>query len=66
MSTANQQLLSTVEAAARLGISSSTLYRFVGDDDFPQPIKIGARTKFYAFEIDQWLGPICPGASGGT
>ena len=48
-------LLSTVEVAARLGCHRSTLYRLIGSDGFPVPLKIGARTKFYTIEINQWL-----------
>ena len=43
-----------VEALCRL--STSSIYRFMRDGLFPEPIRVGRRAvRWYASEIDEWL-----------
>ncbi|MCY3960423.1 MAG: AlpA family phage regulatory protein [bacterium] len=43
-----------VEALCRL--STSSIYRFMRDGLFPEPIRVGRRAvRWYASEIDAWL-----------
>ena len=43
-------------AAAKLGVSRATLYRFIGTPGFPVAIQIGARAVgFLEGELDAWL-----------
>ena len=52
----NIDLLSPNQVIKRLSIPSSTLYRWISNGTFPQPIKIGPRrTAFRQADIEQWL-----------
>jgi len=40
----------------RTGLSRSTIYLFIDEGTFPQPIKLGARSVgWLEHEIDEWL-----------
>ena len=43
------------EAARMVGVSESTIVRWVKAKKFPQPFVIEGRTFFYKPEIDTWL-----------
>lgn len=51
----NIDLLSPKETSERLSIPISTLYRWISEDKFPRPIKIGPRrTAFKIEDIIEW------------
>ena len=47
--------ISKKEAARIVGVSESTIVRWVKAGKFPQPFAIEGRTFFYKPEVDQWL-----------
>ena len=51
----NPLLLSVADVEVRLGCSRATVYRWIKLGGFPEPLKIGAKTKFYTVEIDKWI-----------
>jgi prophage regulatory protein len=41
----------------RTGLSRSSIYKFVAEGCFPQPVRLGARSVgWLEAEIDEWLG----------
>ena len=42
------------EVARRVGVSVSTIVRWVKKDTFPQPYTFNGRTFFSAIEVDDW------------
>lgn len=50
------QIIRLPEVLARTGLGKTTLYRKVGEGQFPRPARIGARAiGWYASEIDAWI-----------
>jgi prophage regulatory protein len=46
--------MATVESVT--GLSKSTIYSKVANNDFPQPVRLGARcTRFRACDVTAWL-----------
>ena len=44
------------EVLDRVSLSKSTVYRMIGDDQFPKPIKLGGRAVgWIEDEINQWI-----------
>ena len=44
------------EVVARVGLSKSTLWRYIDEGDFPSPIKLGPRASgWIEHEIDEWI-----------
>ena len=44
------------EVVARVGLSKSTLWRYIKDGYFPKPIKLGPRaTGWIEQEIEDWI-----------
>ncbi len=44
------------EVVARVGLSKSTLWRYIDEGDFPPPIKLGPRASgWIEHEIDEWI-----------
>jgi prophage regulatory protein len=49
-------VLTFTEVAGLIGVSVSTLYRWISAGTFPSPIRLGpARVGFLASTIDAWL-----------
>ncbi len=51
----HQTLLTRDQVQAALHISRASLYRFMGEMDFPKPIKFGRASRWIADEVDEWL-----------
>lgn len=51
----SEVFLTKKQAAARLGVSWSTMDRWVKNADFPKPINLGARVRFLESEINGWM-----------
>lgn len=47
--------ISIKETARLVGMSESTIRRWVKETVFPLPFKVGGRTFFYKPEVDGWL-----------
>jgi excisionase family DNA binding protein len=47
--------ISIKETARLVGMSESTIRRWVKEAVFPLPFKVGGRTFFYKPEVDGWL-----------
>ena len=44
------------EVLTRVGLSKSTLWRYIGEGNFPRPIKLGPRASgWIEQEIDDWI-----------
>ena len=44
------------EVVARVGLSKSTVWRYIDEGDFPPPIKLGPRASgWIEHEIDDWI-----------
>ena len=44
------------EVVTRVGLSKSTLWRYIKDGEFPAPIKLGPRASgWIEHEIDDWI-----------
>ena len=44
------------EVVARVGLSKSTVWRYIGEGHFPPPIKLGPRaTGWIEQEIEDWI-----------
>ena len=44
------------EVVARVGLSKSTVWRYIDEGDFPPPIKLGPRASgWIEQEIDDWI-----------
>ena len=49
-------LLTRPQVEARCGLSTSSIYRFMRDGPFPEPIRVGRRAvRWHSSEIDEWL-----------
>ncbi len=52
----NEELQRRKKVLARTGLSNSTLYYFIDEDNFPKPVKLGKRTVAWKkSEIDEWI-----------
>ena len=55
-----KKLLKEKEVCNLMGFSKSTLWRLVGKNDFPKPIKFGQRmTRWNSYEVHLWMDEIC-------
>ena len=44
------------EVLERVGLSKSTLWRYINEGDFPKPIKLGPRASgWIEEEVDDWI-----------
>jgi excisionase family DNA binding protein len=53
-------LISAVELAAMLNVSTRTLWRLLSKKQLIQPIKIGGATRWRLEEVDDWIAKGCP------
>lgn len=50
------KVLRIYEVLDRVGLSKSTLWRYIGEGEFPPPIKLGPRASgWIEQEIDDWI-----------
>lgn len=52
---AREKLLRTRDVCDYLSVHYVTLWRWIKDGRFPQPIKLGARLAWTQADVDQWL-----------
>lgn len=51
-----QQVLKLIEVKVITGLSGSTIYRLISQDDFPKQIKLSERSSgWLSSEISQWI-----------
>ncbi len=51
-----QKILRLPDVLARTGLSRSTIYLRLAEDNFPRPISLGARSiGFVESEVDDWI-----------
>lgn len=52
----SNRILRLKPVTARVGLAKSTLYKLIANDNFPKPIKLGARAVgWLESDIDAWL-----------
>ena len=52
----NENLLRLSEILKRTGLSRSTLYSMISKNEFPSPLKIGARASAWVeSEVNRWI-----------
>ena len=50
------QILRLAEVLARVGLGKTTLYRLIGRDEFPRPVRLGPRAVGWKeAEVAEWL-----------
>ena len=50
------RIIRMADVQARTGLSRSTIYQWVSDGSFPQPIRLGARAVgWIESEVDAWI-----------
>ena len=49
------RLICFTDALAIIGVSRSTAYRLIANDQLPRPIKIGSLTFFSERELQSWI-----------
>lgn len=47
--------LTAEQVATKIGFSKVTLYRFIKDEGFPQPVKIGQRSRWIKSAVEEWM-----------
>ena len=51
-----EQLLSSAQVRQRLSIGKTTLYQWIDEGIFPQPIRLGTQiTRWRAATVDAWI-----------
>ena len=56
-----RQVLSVDDVAEHFDVSTRTIWRWVADNEFPAPLRIGRRMRYWdAEQIDAWLAAGCP------
>lgn len=54
-----ERLLRLQDVLARTGLSKSTIYRMVGAQTFPKPVKVGGKTvRWRESDIDGWMSQL--------
>lgn len=52
----NQQILRLPDVARKTGLPSSTIYRYMKEKIFPQPINLGARNVGWLLsDVENWI-----------
>lgn len=50
------RLLRRREVLDRIGVSTSTLYQWMGEGDFPRPVHLGSRlVAWREADVDRWI-----------
>ena len=55
MLTQERDLMALVDVLEMLQVSRATLYKFVGERGFPQPVKLGRSNRWLTIEVRAWL-----------
>ena len=56
-----REVLSDDDVAEHFDVSTRTIWRWVADGDFPAPLRIGRRMRYWdSVQIDEWIGAGCP------
>ena len=50
-----RRLVSKSKVLERVDLSWPTVWRMIRKDEFPQPVRAGIKTMFYADEVDDWV-----------
>ena len=50
-----ERLLSVADVAERIGVHRNTVYNWVKDGVFPQPVALGALTRWKLSEVLAWI-----------
>ncbi len=53
-------LISVVQVAKLVGVSTRTIWRLVSEGKFLAPIRIGGRTLWIREEVIRWVSQRCP------
>ena len=53
-------LLNARQAAALLGISMASLYRYANEAKLPAPVRVGRSVRWREDELRQWIAAGCP------
>lgn len=53
--TTHQKLLRLSEVVERIGFKKSSIYLWISEGKFPQPLKLGQSTRWVASEVESWL-----------
>lgn len=57
--TERKRFIRLPEVLERTGLSKSWIYRLIGRDEFPSPIKLGGRAiGFIESEVDEWIDQV--------
>jgi len=59
----NSRILRMREVIQRIGLSRSTIYKLMGNDDFPRPMKLGSQAIGWRdSDIEAWISsrPLSP------
>ncbi|ROU09491.1 helix-turn-helix transcriptional regulator [Lysobacter enzymogenes] len=51
-----RRLLRIQEVCDRVGLSKTTIYARMTNNDFPKPVPLGGVVAWVESEIDQWIG----------
>ena len=55
MLTQERDLMALSDVLEMLQVSRATLYKFVSERGFPQPLKLGRSNRWLAIEVAAWL-----------
>jgi predicted DNA-binding transcriptional regulator AlpA len=59
--TAVQQVISVDDVAEHFDVSTRTIWSWVAHKEFPAPLRIGRRMRYWASEeINKWIEAGCP------
>lgn len=50
-----EQLLTIKEVVQITGFKKSTIYKFIRENKFPQPLKFGKSSRWIKSEINEWI-----------
>jgi len=50
-----EQLLTIKEVVQIIGFKKSTIYKFIRENKFPQPLKFGKSSRWKKSEIELWI-----------
>ena len=55
MLTRERDLLTLEDVQVRLRVSRATVYRLIGEEGFPLPVKVGRSNRWLEIEVVGWL-----------
>lgn len=51
----NDTLLRLPEVETRVGLKQAMIYRLIGENRFPAPVKLGNKSRWSSHEISDWI-----------